>query len=256
MTTTDSTGTHLLAAILANPDDDDVRLAYSDWLEESGEAERAEFIRVQIQRARSGDALHGADITSAILNRHPEWSRAECQECDGTGGVSEDSGGTTPWGEPVNVRADCPTCNGFGDLLRRYETGTAVNPSRYKIYWSRGFIEVVEARSGEVWYEQEHGMDAGDVLPTPWALAIVAALPGLREIRLTDRTTRRYGIDRTTWTAPGDFEYLPMPIWESFSDDENGWPYPTEESATTALARAVADWVRQSHLDRDQQPRG
>ena len=39
----------LFQEILANPHDDDVRLVYSDWLEEQGETERAEFIRLQIQ---------------------------------------------------------------------------------------------------------------------------------------------------------------------------------------------------------------
>src|SRR5262249_10339211 len=38
----------LLAAIRANPDDDAVRLVYADWLEEHGDPDRAEFIRVQI----------------------------------------------------------------------------------------------------------------------------------------------------------------------------------------------------------------
>src|SRR4029450_6355483 len=42
----------LLQAILADPDDDAVRLVYADWLEESGrtaeEQARAEFIRLQI----------------------------------------------------------------------------------------------------------------------------------------------------------------------------------------------------------------
>ena len=42
----------LLQDILANPDDDAPRLVYADWLEEHGEADRAEFIRAQIEAAR------------------------------------------------------------------------------------------------------------------------------------------------------------------------------------------------------------
>jgi uncharacterized protein (TIGR02996 family) len=42
-----------LEAILANPDDDAPRLVFADWLEEHGESDRAEFIRVQIERTRS-----------------------------------------------------------------------------------------------------------------------------------------------------------------------------------------------------------
>src|SRR5437868_14865571 len=41
-----------IQAIIADPDDDAPRLIYADWLDEQGESERAEFIRVQIALAR------------------------------------------------------------------------------------------------------------------------------------------------------------------------------------------------------------
>lgn len=41
----------LLASALAAPDDDAPRLVMADWFDENGEAERGEFIRVQIQIA-------------------------------------------------------------------------------------------------------------------------------------------------------------------------------------------------------------
>jgi uncharacterized protein (TIGR02996 family) len=41
----------LLSAVGAEPDDDTIRLAYADWLDEHGRPERAEFIRVQCERA-------------------------------------------------------------------------------------------------------------------------------------------------------------------------------------------------------------
>lgn len=41
-----------LRAIAASPEDDHPRLIYADWLEERGEADRAEFIRVQCALAR------------------------------------------------------------------------------------------------------------------------------------------------------------------------------------------------------------
>jgi len=41
-----------LQAIIADPDDDAPRLIYADWLDEQGECERAEFIRVQCALAR------------------------------------------------------------------------------------------------------------------------------------------------------------------------------------------------------------
>ncbi|MFO0842995.1 MAG: TIGR02996 domain-containing protein [Gemmataceae bacterium] len=43
----------LLTAILADPDDDLPRLAYADWLDEHGDDGRAEFVRGQVELART-----------------------------------------------------------------------------------------------------------------------------------------------------------------------------------------------------------
>jgi uncharacterized protein (TIGR02996 family) len=43
----------LLAAIRASPADDAPRLVYADWLDEHGQPQRAEFIRVQCELARA-----------------------------------------------------------------------------------------------------------------------------------------------------------------------------------------------------------
>ena len=42
----------LLAAMAADPADDTIRLAYADFLEEGGDTDRAEFVRVQVELAR------------------------------------------------------------------------------------------------------------------------------------------------------------------------------------------------------------
>src|SRR4051812_1415999 len=47
-----SDGDALFQAILAAPDDDAPRLVYADWLDEHGDPDRAEFIRVQCRLAR------------------------------------------------------------------------------------------------------------------------------------------------------------------------------------------------------------
>lgn len=48
MTCTDD-GNALLRAVIADPTDDTVRLAYADWLQEQGDELRAEFIRTQCE---------------------------------------------------------------------------------------------------------------------------------------------------------------------------------------------------------------
>jgi uncharacterized protein (TIGR02996 family) len=58
-----------LAAICEDPADDTPRLVYADWLEEHGDTARAEYIRLQIQRAR------GAEDDP----RRPAWWRRETE---------------------------------------------------------------------------------------------------------------------------------------------------------------------------------
>src|SRR6476660_8352291 len=52
----------LLAAIRQAPADDAPRLVYADWLDEHGQPERAEFIRIQCELARrKTKALRGRE---------------------------------------------------------------------------------------------------------------------------------------------------------------------------------------------------
>src|SRR5262249_58171476 len=44
-----------LRDIIADPDDDGLRLIYADWLDDHGDPERAEFIRVQCRLAQIED---------------------------------------------------------------------------------------------------------------------------------------------------------------------------------------------------------
>jgi uncharacterized protein (TIGR02996 family) len=70
-----------LDAIVANIDDDGPRLQYADWLDEQGDRGRAEFIRVQVERARlpAWDAaqVHLRLREQELLTQHGEWWLAE-----------------------------------------------------------------------------------------------------------------------------------------------------------------------------------
>jgi uncharacterized protein (TIGR02996 family) len=50
-----------IADIAANPDDDTPRLIYADWLEEHGQPQRAEFIRVEVEMGQVGPYETGSD---------------------------------------------------------------------------------------------------------------------------------------------------------------------------------------------------
>src|SRR5262245_11210901 len=73
-----ATDTAFLRSILASPDDDAPRLVYADWLDENGDPNRAEFIRLQIRLARSpaGDpdfAELKARADDLGRTHHVEW---------------------------------------------------------------------------------------------------------------------------------------------------------------------------------------
>lgn len=76
-------GEAILAAILDAPDDDAVRLVYADWLEENGEADRAEFIRVQVRLATMPAAALTTDDLLAETYPGEALARAAAREAPG-----------------------------------------------------------------------------------------------------------------------------------------------------------------------------
>ncbi|MFO0926651.1 MAG: TIGR02996 domain-containing protein [Gemmataceae bacterium] len=72
-----NTADALLQDIVEHPEDDLPRLAYADWLEETGDSARAEIIRLQLRRAAlEDDDPEAAKLLRrerALLKDHPEW---------------------------------------------------------------------------------------------------------------------------------------------------------------------------------------
>lgn len=87
-----SDGPALLDAILADPEEDTPRLVYADWLEEHGQGERAEFVRVQVELWHLHAAGHGTTPTRPEGCPTAEWHRKHpmpggqmmptCRACD------------------------------------------------------------------------------------------------------------------------------------------------------------------------------
>ena len=74
------------SAIAQTPDEDAVRLVFADWLDEHGEEDRAQFVRLQCQASRRPRwcpqrrwLLWRAE---QLLARRPEW-RAELPSLEG-----------------------------------------------------------------------------------------------------------------------------------------------------------------------------
>lgn len=68
-----------LAAVIARPDDDLPRLVMADWLDERGESERAEFIRVQCELLdRECEQLEAGNIRCGMV---AVWGVKPCHWC-------------------------------------------------------------------------------------------------------------------------------------------------------------------------------
>ncbi len=133
----------LLAAIWAHPHEDTPRLMYADWLDEHGQSERAEFIRVQIEAERQRDNpswTQFGERAKQLLEAHEaEW--IEPFGWISLGGktkvyVSE----PTPdgWGGSVELNWIDPNPSDMGDVAPCYERGSSfIVGSRARCGWSR-----------------------------------------------------------------------------------------------------------------------
>jgi uncharacterized protein (TIGR02996 family) len=133
-----------LRAVIAAPDDDLPRRIYADWLDERGQSERAEFIRVQVELAKYPENAHAAaDPVFAQSGRVIDGRNrnvcpigAECSLCplrrrerallEGHGGSP--GGRMTNWGEWLDIE------------LLRHICRVRARPWRETVTFRRGFI--------------------------------------------------------------------------------------------------------------------
>lgn len=201
----------LFANIVANPEDDTVRLVYADALDEAGGAEnvaRAEFIRVQCELARDGEGdvfaerserrAYLTEREDELLKANRHWCYMPCGRCNASGVIFR---AITRY-----EREDCFVCEGFKDLLsgvrsvnqpfdqswRRHIRGSSRIDTTP--YFGRGFVDSVGLTSDNVFNRVEGAGSAnGDprFAPTARASAIVAFAPTLQRLILLDHAPKK-----------------------------------------------------------------
>lgn len=228
----------LFRACHADPDDDTVRLALADCLEEHGEADRAEFVRVQVENAKllgmlatNANMARAAELrqrANALIALHPSWMECPCPTCGGRGHRAAG---------PL-----CAACEGTGDLLVR--SGDAWEPR--PLTWHRGFAQV-GCGLGEC--GRERITEYGDASrppsgvtwqPSAWAAALVRACPWVEAL------TVEPGPDEILWSRGRSGRWfimlgsLPLALAIRLRDDGYGekW-YDSEDAARLALGRAL-----------------
>jgi len=240
-----SDGPALLAAILAQPEDDTPRLVYADWLDEQGEAERGEFIRVQVAIAAMDEAGEG-EIDPNDGHTCCDDPCPVCASVERYTGLRRrkqelfENGRTYKWGFPKAIH-----CTPFADTFAKgLGPETAIGLSR------RGFVSEVRCTLA-AWVA--HGP------------AIVRAHP-VERVVLSDRESTIRGTDRThMWVresgmdnAPRDelpndlFDHLPVmgQVYYFVFNQPGDWrSYPTESDANDALSFACRSWAKSRLAD-------
>jgi uncharacterized protein (TIGR02996 family) len=151
-------GDALLRAILADPGEDHLRLVYADWLEESGSADRAALIRVQIEMAHAAlshaasEELQASEqhllgtIADRVWQRRREWALPPAvrnQWPDDVGGWEWRRGFPEIWHCPLALwEAHGPALVSSNPIQRvilidREPQGSSLNPRAAKRTWFR-----------------------------------------------------------------------------------------------------------------------
>ncbi len=216
-----------IADIIEHPADDTPRLIYADYLEENGQEERGEFIRVQIELAHIGGLHPPADDEDRAIIRRAKALRRREREL-----LSEHYIG---WIKQVHP-------NGFTSVFRRGFV-TAITCSF--VDWCGGECPACRGCG-----RQEGELFAPDYGPCPLCHgtgrtgahgpALVRAAP-LERVTLSDCPVRYFQDSRG---RAGYHFNLPTAGTPEEIGDALGIMYDTEQQALDALSAACLAWAR------------
>lgn len=235
-----------LKALLAQPDDDTLRLAMADWLDENEDPARAEFIRVQVELARGveeRERRHALEKRQAelLIEHEREWVRPLLESLNGQEG--ENGGWSFPraanetrspeysWGGCVFRRGfaeyfhvPAPVINRFGEKLARLTPVRELYLSPCKSVnvvwlskkpWLNSLI-ALRARVGRTGVPSEHDPEEGDGLSADAIQALIDS-PHLEKLEVLDVFARR---DVSQELAKAYGRRFGHPLLRIRSDDE------------------------------------
>jgi uncharacterized protein (TIGR02996 family) len=174
-----------LADICANPADDTTRLVFADWLDEHGEPDRAEFIRVQVALAKDEvelNRLRAADEPHIDVQRRVILARLRERELLFASPAEGEANGTNWLPGPL-----FDILNGAGRLIF---------PDGDSFAWSRGFVDRVTctaadwlAHADQIAWHPGQTVECGKCVPDAKA---ASRLDPVRERRRPDGSVERY----------------------------------------------------------------
>ncbi len=224
----------LLQAVLADPQDDNVRLVMADFLEERGEIDRATFIRIQCRLASLGDCQRdfsrGLSCCCRFCHGGGMQLRRRERELQGLHGDT--------WALPLALAAGFPATpvygatNGrdsFGNPRYHHICSEYVSDGDRRLAWKfrRGFVESIET-------------DTKTFLAHGPALTLAAPL---ERVTLTDcralESDRDPGFKRFSLVSP----HKTLEMIRQIRPLGFGW-HETEQDVLDALSLAALTWAR------------
>lgn len=218
-----------LAEIIENVADDAPRLVFADWLDENGEPERAELIRVQVEYAAHFDPHEHAPRDEALRRRErdllfdhwPRWLH------DAFDGLAHDVG--------TSARDD----NDFGVSLYSAAKGEL---GHFDCSFRRGFVAEVTLTLDDFYGREGEGIGP----------RLARAAP-LEEVRLSDRGPLEVDGWGFLWfrevagLAPSG---LPAALFKCLRRrrDPLSCNYATAAEAAAALSAACLTWAKANAL--------
>jgi uncharacterized protein (TIGR02996 family) len=234
----------LLRAILEDPEDDTVRLAYADWLDEHDQPERAEFIRIQITLSKDIPCDHcgGKGYTGY------QSYTATCSHCR-SAFLALKAREYTLWQAhfPTQLDWDLPICGKYAwQVSPRAET-LSVTPVAIL---RRGFVDEIRVRASQLFNDHETVKSLFTTHPIR-AVVLTDRIPDAM-FNSKVRLWHRMFIMRNLEDAPS---MIPAMVWDALPPSlpseypEDEWVGKDEETARAALAaatlsvcRAIAKW--------------
>lgn len=216
----------LYAAILADPSDDVPRLVYADFLEENGERERGEFIRVQVELAKCyGCGGTGRRRVKCQTNGREEWTEFDCNL-----GAKIERGKGWVGGCPANRRRERELLDAHEGDWAPQELGPFAAHSGSVFTFRRGFVDAVECPAS-AWLEHGPRLVREHPLST---VRLSGVEPGMRR-------------GRYEWML-GDDE---PPVFASELPKELYVPdtFASESEAQDALSARCLSWARAASRD-------
>jgi uncharacterized protein (TIGR02996 family) len=218
--TDEQTRAAFLQSILANPSDDAVRLIFANWLEEQGEGDRGEFIRVQCELAKPPP---GGTEWKKLINR--ELLKRRERELLATHGAL--------WSAEL---ADmfCGTHNGTIHPHHHGYEG-CMDGAQWK--WRRGFVSAVTCTAADFLRHAD---------------AMTASQP-IEEVTLTTMPEIQFGPVRET-SGPGIPEFGGTAIytrWLAYVDGQPPLKFGMQlDLDKEAALRGMEEYMRQDYAKR------